>query len=647
MNRFLQNIGLGKIFLTILTTILALLLVIVTLGVKQYFLYRHCEQIVFQSNKLLFDFTSLKEHISNTLLAGKKIDIGPLHRELQDLDKDLKIIIDDILIPEELKLSFISQVDLLNLVVQLRSLQGEDGNTTEKINKLSESLRLINGRLQKFDALLGAHTRSLLFGLHRVVAGTLALVLVAVVSILLLVYRFISNPINLLSRNLENMVDYRQDPEQALQEKVASLDWITRRVNGCIGLQKRIYNLQACLDNLHQTLPGPLQNEKDWESLCLTLQTNPDYFLVWAGTIKKGEKEISVIGCGCESCSSSQCRETVDHLIKYCHQDDGLCQSARQAMEKGSMVTGIVPASSVPDILHSSIPTGTDTIYTASFPMTGTRKEPAIITLYSVTPQCFSKTEIGILRFIFHRFALESGQMPSGREVATAENTALYQYSVIGALTDDIANELTNITNGALNYSQALLDLAEEKKSEGEERMLLAKLREEEHKVTTLAATMQKLAMHSASSTENIHLPSLIEECLAVFRGILKRENVIVEEEVGKKIPKLHFAKGELQAVFFTLLHYSIAAAKANREENVPQRVRITARLDADNKKISLSFTPCRFGKEDGKQIQGPWPNQLTCREILAQKGGDLLMHGKETGLSACSILLPTDTEKT
>jgi len=643
MNRFLQNIGLGKIFLTILSVILILLLLVAALGVKQYFLYRHCEQIVLQSNKLLFNFTSLKEHISNTLLAEKKIEIGPLQRELQDLDKDLKLIIDDILIPEDLKLSFISQIDLLNLVVQLRTLQEEPLLKVKHINQLSETLRVISGRLQKFDTLLGAHTRSLLFGLHRVVAGTLALVLVIVVTILLLLYRYIASPITTLCRELNKTIDPDEDIDQPSGTLTTSIDALSKRINEYTGLQSRLYNLQACLDNLHRTLPGPLQKEEDWESLCLTLQTNPDYFLVWAGKIVKGEKEMTVIGCGCESCSASQCRDTVDHLIKYCHQDDGLCQSARQAVEKGSVVTGVVPASSVPDMLHSSIPGRTRYIHTASFPITGDPQEPTIVTLYSITPSCFGKIETGLLRFIFQRLALENRIGITTNTAFQTLNPALYQYSIIGALADDLASEMTNIANGALNYSQALFDLAEEKNSDSEERMLLAKLREEEQKLAGLAATMQKIGLlHSGQSAEKVHIPALVKESLAVFSGILKKEHIKAEKDLSENLPRIHAVKGPLQSVLFTLLYSTINEIRTGGHGEIKPLIRLTGRLEAEKEAVSLTITPCQVMEGEKNIGWSPWPNGSACEEMLRQSGGKLLFRKQKGNTQpSCSIILP------
>jgi len=229
MKRFLHNLELKMVFQIIVGVVIVFLVAITALGVKQYFLYQHCRETVSLSNQLLFGFTSIKEHISETLLTGGRVNIQEVSREIQGFDGQIKKIGDDILIPEELKASFISQVDMVSLVVQLRAVQGSEEPDSQRMETLAASLRSVSGRLLKFHEVLSAYTQSLLLGLHRVVVGTLALVVFVVCSMLFFMHRYISEPIMKLYRSIRNVI-YRDEKAQGRSYMIRPMKnsvWIT------------------------------------------------------------------------------------------------------------------------------------------------------------------------------------------------------------------------------------------------------------------------------------------------------------------------------------------------------------------------------------------------------------------------------------
>ena len=181
----------------------SLLFVVIFFAGKQYFLYRHCEQLVTSSQNLLFQFTGMKEHINDTLLSRKTLNSTALIKEIKELDKELTAVLEDILIPEEFKLAFITQVDLVNITVSLRSIQNTPvPPTTTQLASLSGQLRSINSKLSGFHQLITRYTQTQLLGLHRALVGMLALI-VATVSIMLLVLnRYITTPIIHYCRSL-------------------------------------------------------------------------------------------------------------------------------------------------------------------------------------------------------------------------------------------------------------------------------------------------------------------------------------------------------------------------------------------------------------------------------------------------------------
>ncbi len=203
MKNILAKISLKTLFSLFTATTIGLLVIVIFFAAKQYFLYRHCEQLVGSSQHLLFQFTGMKEHINETLLTKNSLNSGELIREIQGMDDDLTLILDDILIPEEFKLTFISQVDLVNVTVTLRSLQNNQSSPTgEQLGALSTQLRTIHAKLNGFHQLITRYTQTQLLGLNRSVVGLLAIFIALVSVMLLVINRYITAPIIHYCRNL-------------------------------------------------------------------------------------------------------------------------------------------------------------------------------------------------------------------------------------------------------------------------------------------------------------------------------------------------------------------------------------------------------------------------------------------------------------
>ncbi len=203
MKNILSKISLKNIFSLFTVTTIGLLFIVIFFASKQFFLYRHCEKLVDSSQHLLFQFTGIKEHINETLLSNKKLNSSALINEIQGLDIQLKNILEDILIPEEFKLSFISQLDLVNITVSLRGIQNSaEAPSSEQLGVLSTQLRNINSKLNSFHQLISRYTQTQLLGLHQALVGILSIIIALVSIMLLVINRYITSPIIHYCRNL-------------------------------------------------------------------------------------------------------------------------------------------------------------------------------------------------------------------------------------------------------------------------------------------------------------------------------------------------------------------------------------------------------------------------------------------------------------
>nr|WP_321466064.1 hypothetical protein [uncultured Desulfobulbus sp.] len=195
-----HNWPLQRIFQTITGLVLVFFTVVLILGVRQYLLYNQCRQAVAASDRLLFQFTTIKDHLNESLVKGQEINLRNLSDELQLLDKEVNHLSSDILVPEGLKPTLPSRVDLIGLEVQLRSIQEQSEGKDRETVSLVRALSGINLGLQQFRFGLGDHTQRILLGLHKIIAGALGLIVVLSCTLLYLLNQSLTAPLLALCR---------------------------------------------------------------------------------------------------------------------------------------------------------------------------------------------------------------------------------------------------------------------------------------------------------------------------------------------------------------------------------------------------------------------------------------------------------------
>jgi hypothetical protein len=634
---------LRKLF-PIMTGIVILLLAAVTLlGIKQYLLYRHCDEILSRSNQIIFQFTSIKEHLNDSLVTNTPINIQETSQELLGFEEDLKNIIDDILIPEEFKLSFISQVDLMGLVVQLRTIKDMRTPSAEQHAELTASLRAISNRLLGFHNLLSTYTRSLLLGLYKVIVGTLALIIFCTTSMLLLINRFIAIPIVKLCTITERHSEPDHNPFLTTSSLPASIQSLTSFITREQTYHTRMEHLQVCLNNVLQTLPDTFDSPDDWETVCGALQTNPDYFLVWVGQhTEKGNFPDPVTGCGCISSSPSQCKQAIEHLIEFCHQDGGLCDTARKAMNQGTQITALTTSEEMPKNLRNSLAIGNQPVLCASFPIVGPDHSiDTIITLYSTEEGSFGPLETSVLNFLCRHIGQIRTQLETDTTVAPAIPAELYRFSVAGDLAGSLAHEMINLVNGALNYSQALIDLTSDDQQQSDEYLLLEKLHTEEQKISRLAADFNMLANTEIKNPIKISAEQLVESTRRLVHARFRQHNVTLQTTIDKNIPDITAPVTLLQLVLLTLLHEAetfILSLPDNRRESIILKV-----SDQNHKELTITLSPLPSNIETkGKDIDEPWPSIALCHDIMENCEGALVItSGTDRSSLSATLSLP------
>ncbi len=195
MARKLADWPLNRVFFAITAAVLVFLALVLALGVRQYLLYHQCSQAMTEGDQLLFQFTAVKDHLNESLILREEVNLRALNGELQSLEKAAEALARNLLVPESLKATLPSRVDLVGLEVRLRSIQEQP---QEKIRETAELARLLNSvniGLQQFRFGLSDYTQTILLGLHKIIVGALGLIVTLSCTLLYLLNRRLAAPI--------------------------------------------------------------------------------------------------------------------------------------------------------------------------------------------------------------------------------------------------------------------------------------------------------------------------------------------------------------------------------------------------------------------------------------------------------------------
>ena len=105
-------VSLRKILFTIFCTVAGLLTLVIVLGLLQYRFTHEYDTIIYQGEKILFRFDTLREHLTRSMLSGNVQNIQDATTKIDALNADLTRLLENPLVPGEYKLALINQVDI-------------------------------------------------------------------------------------------------------------------------------------------------------------------------------------------------------------------------------------------------------------------------------------------------------------------------------------------------------------------------------------------------------------------------------------------------------------------------------------------------------------------------------------------------------
>jgi PAS domain S-box-containing protein len=389
------------------------------LGSRQYRSQKHYENIIEQNEKIIFQFATIREHITESLLEDRHQHLSTITGEVESLNVNISNILQQHEIPDEYRLSFAGQVDFAGIILLLRSI-GSGDMAQAKIRQLNQEIRILGERLMLFDRVIVNHVKRKLVGFQSFVIGLLAIVLFIVIYILLFWHRQIAVPLIDLVRQVSEVKTGKRSDISSLSRggEVAELASSFRNLL----LQKKqtsseIARHNRLLDTVHKVSDvASTAQSRDaiFVESCKAVLTNDDYILSWIGIPGEENKLIPVISDASTTMSRQECEECMAALLTAAEKkgkNDGAYQSLQA---KAPVVTRDILAG-LPKGTFKHTPFAAGQVDCIALPLAYDQQIFGVMNIYSLAPHSFSEEEVELLKgmsreLVFAIFALEAKQ---------------------------------------------------------------------------------------------------------------------------------------------------------------------------------------------------------------------------------------------
>ncbi len=182
--------------------IAALLVFLLLLGFGQLQIFSYQRRLAGQCDRLLFQYSSIREYIISALLEKRTPDLQAAIGELEGVNDNLARLLQNPVIPDRFKMSLLSRADLSGIMLRLRQAVVDDD--PKRLRALQDDLRIFGDGLQLFHRMLSEHVKKKVVGYQSLIIGVLVLAVLLLGNVLFFLHRRVMAPVAALSRQMEN-----------------------------------------------------------------------------------------------------------------------------------------------------------------------------------------------------------------------------------------------------------------------------------------------------------------------------------------------------------------------------------------------------------------------------------------------------------
>lgn len=165
-----------------------LLVFVVFLGFRQYQLTGQYTAIISQSEASIFQFSTLREQITASLIEQDWNKVVAASQDFKDLNAALVRLQENNLIPTEYKLDMAKQVDLTGLAIASKNIAMTEDKIAFSLN-LQHQMRSLADYLLQFDRIIVSQMRAKVVHFQTIMIGALGAIICIISFSLILLYQ--------------------------------------------------------------------------------------------------------------------------------------------------------------------------------------------------------------------------------------------------------------------------------------------------------------------------------------------------------------------------------------------------------------------------------------------------------------------------
>ncbi|MBM9537457.1 hypothetical protein [Desulfobulbus alkaliphilus] len=179
-----------------------LLAVLIFIGLRHNNLAQDYSSIVQESESTIFLYTTIQDQATEGLLSRNRSQLLGAAKELEQLHSRYVALIDNPLIPTQFKLSFLQELDLGLVVVNLRNL-AENTESDELILRIMGQLRHINKQFLQFDRIVVNEMRNRVMNYQKNALIVMGMIITLTIYSLIIFYSRAVKPVKIIAEQAE------------------------------------------------------------------------------------------------------------------------------------------------------------------------------------------------------------------------------------------------------------------------------------------------------------------------------------------------------------------------------------------------------------------------------------------------------------
>jgi signal transduction histidine kinase len=427
---------------TIHATAISVALILVALlglGIRQYQLYRNHVEVSQQTERLIFQFSIIREHVTENLLEGQYAGLASVGAELEELNRNLVSVIGNRFIDDHYKLSLANAIDLPGLVLLVRKISTGPVRP-EYLRQLNTEIRTLGERLMLFDRVLVEHGKRELISFQNVVIGALAMVVSLIIVLLLFFQRRLIVPLLDLVQQVKEVAAGAR-PGLSIAGRSGEIsdlaysfhDLLMARDITAQGLAK-FQRVASAVKGAQLAIARAKSRDSLFKEVCRSLLANHEYCLVWIGQADESGEIMPVTADGATSMSNKECEACMAVLLTEV-EEKGLEQNpAALALRAKAPVVKMDILAGIPRGLLKGTPLADGHAACAALPIIWQNTVHGVLSIYALSPSDFDGKEMELLEGLASDLGLALHIIESQQHLSSRENLHGRLFEALGVI---------------------------------------------------------------------------------------------------------------------------------------------------------------------------------------------------------------------